>query len=149
MFSTKVLYCTVVIISYPSALVDRGLRLRIECERIEKEERWVVCVIVRRVFHEGIIQLSPPDFPLIFHGENSQIRFGKNFGKLSTVLKIFNNLLLFFSIWALQNRVLNSTRVQLTRILSELSMWHCWLWIYVIKKKRMWYPILVKLSISL
>ena len=125
MFSTKVLYCTVFIINYPSALVDRGLRLRKECERIEKEEQWVVCVSVRRVFHEDIIQLSspdfplifhgewvvcvsvrrvfyediiqlsPPDFPLIFHGENSQIRFGKICGKLSTVFKIFNNLSFF------------------------------------------------------
>ena len=80
MISMKVRYCTIVssnnfltthngflsvIINYlyihsqymPSSLVDGGLRLRRECERIEKEELWVVSCLCE-YYHDTIPYVS-------------------------------------------------------------------------------------------
>ena len=69
-------------------------------------------------------------------GENSQIPcFGKICGKLALFRK-YLAIYHFFSTRVPQNRVLNSTRVQWTRVPSESSAWHCWPGIFVIKKKN-------------
>ena len=85
---------------------------------------------------------------LTIRGENSQIpRFGKICGKLAQFRK-YLPIYHFFSTRVPQNRVLNSTQVQWTRVPSGSPAWHCWPRICVIKK-IMWYSILLKSSISL
>ena len=77
------------------------------------------------------------------HGKNSHI---PRFGKISDKLTLFQKYLAiyhFFSTRVPQNRVLNSTRIQWTRVPSESQAWHYWPGICIIKK-IIWYSILLK-----